>query len=340
MKVTRADVAKLAGVSAATVSYVLNGSRNMSDKTRKLVMDAVEQLNYKPDMIARSMTKNETMQLSLMINDITNPFYSEIAVGFETAAIEKGYFVNICTGYKDINNYFDNYIARRIDGVFVVAVPHKFDLNKLYNLAENGIKVVVSGNTEVDLKRVSSIENDYMTGMRRAVEHLSRLGHKRIAYLSGLSRKHKFDRKIEGYLEAMEQQGLDCGEELLLEGKAPYSTKIEDGYAMASELVASGKEFSAVICTNDLMAIGAISAFEDAGLRVPQDVSVMGFDDILFARAWRPAITTAAVSKYEFGRKAFELLYTNIKKGNTGYCLRQLELKVRASTGIRKQETT
>lgn len=336
MKVTRADVAKLAGVSTATVSYVLNGSRNMSDKTRKLVMDAVEQLNYKPDMIARSMTKNETMQLSLMINDITNPFYSEIAVGFETAAIEKGYFVNVCTGYKDINNYFDNYIARRIDGVFVVAVPHKFDLNRLYNLTENGIKVVVSGNTEADLKRVSSIENDYVAGMRTAVTYLHQLGHERIAYLSGLSQKHKFDRKIEGYLAAMEQQGLNCGEELLLEGRAPYSTSVEDGYAMAKELVASGKEFTAAICTNDLMAMGAVSAFEDVGLRVPQDVSVMGFDDILFAKAWRPAITTMAVSKYEFGRKAFELLYTNIKKGNTGYFLSQLDLKARSSTGNRK----
>lgn len=335
MKVTRADVAKLAGVSTATVSYVLNGSRNMSDKTKKLVMDAVEQLNYKPDMIARSMTKNETMQLSLMINDITNPFFSEIVVGFETAAMEKGYFVNVCTGYKDINNYFDNYVARRIDGVFVVAVPYKFDLGRLYSLTENGVKIVVSGNIEADLKRVSSIENDYVAGMRTAVEHLRQLGHERIAYLSGLSRKHTFDRKIEGYLTAMEQQGLSCGDELLVEGKTPYSTNVEDGYALAKELLASGKAFSAVICTNDLMAMGAISALEDAGLRIPQDVSVMGFDDILFAKVWRPAITTMAVSKNTFGRKAFELLYTNIKKGSTGYYLSQLELKARASTGKR-----
>ena len=95
MKVTRTDVAKLAGVSTATVSYVLNGSRSMSEKTRKLVLDAVEQLNYKPDMIARSMTKNETRQLSFMVNDATNPFYGEIIVGFENAAMERGYFVNI-----------------------------------------------------------------------------------------------------------------------------------------------------------------------------------------------------------------------------------------------------
>ena len=104
MKVTRADVARLAGVSTATVSYVLNNSRNISDKTRERVMDAVRELNYKPDLIARSMTTNETMQLSMMINDITNPFFSEIAVGFENAAISKGYFVNICTGLKNVND--------------------------------------------------------------------------------------------------------------------------------------------------------------------------------------------------------------------------------------------
>ena len=332
MKVTRADVAKLAGVSTATVSYVLNGSRNISEKTRKCVLDAVERLNYKPDMIARSMTKNETMQLSLMINDITNPFYSEIVMGFEAAAIEKGYFVNVCTGYKDINNYLENYIARRIDGVFVVAVPHKFDLGKLYELTENGIKVVVSGNTEVDHKKVCSIENDYQTGMKEALNYLRSLGHERIAYLSGLSRKHRFDIRLESYLQAVCDQGLNYGDDLLLEGKAPYSTSVQDGYLMAKELVVSGKKFTAAICTNDLMAMGAISAFNDAGYRVPEDISVMGFDDILFARVWRPAITTMAVSKFDFGRKAFDLLYTNMKKGSIGYSLCSLELKVRDST--------
>ena len=107
MRATREDVAKLAGVSCASVSYVLNRSRKMSLKTETAVLDAVKQLNYMPDMVARSMKKNETMQLSLMVNDITNPFYGEIIEGFESAAIENGYFVNVCTGYRDINKYFD-----------------------------------------------------------------------------------------------------------------------------------------------------------------------------------------------------------------------------------------
>lgn len=211
MKVTRTDVAKLAGVSTATVSYVLNGSRSMSEKTRKLVLDAVEQLNYKPDMIARSMTKNETRQLSFMVNDATNPFYGEIIVGFENAAMERGYFVNICTGNKNINDYFDNYIARRVDGVFIAAIPYKFDMAKLYSLTDNGIRVVVSGNTDVDLKRVSSIESDYVTAMDKAVSYLYGLGHREISYLSGLSRKFQFDHRIDGYLAAVERYQLPCG---------------------------------------------------------------------------------------------------------------------------------
>lgn len=332
MKVTRADVAKLAGVSTATVSYVLNGSRSMSEKTCKLVRDAVEQLNYKPDMIARSMTKNETMQLSFMVDNAANPFYGEIINGFENAAMEHGYFVNLCTGNKNLNDYFDNYIARRVDGVFIAAIPYKFDMEKLYSLTENGIRVVVSGNTDVDLKRVSSIENDYVAAMDSAVKYLYGLGHRDIAYLSGLSSRFRFDHRVDGYLAAVEHYRLPCGSDLLLDGKAPYHTEIADGFSMAQELLRTGKRFTAIICTNDLMAMGAISALKEAGLRVPEDVSVMGFDDIIFSQAWWPSVTTMGGAKIEFGKKAFELLYTNIRQGTTGYFLNQLKVVERAST--------
>lgn len=337
MKATRADVARLAGVSTATVSYVLNGSRNMSEKTKKRVFDAVEQLNYKPDMIARSMTKNETMQLALIVNDITNPFYGEIMMGFEKAAICGGYFVNVCTGYQNINEYFENYIARRVDGVFVVAVPNKFNVEKLYKLADNGIQVVVSGNAEADVRKVSCIENDYIAGMQMAVQHLYDLGHREIVYLSGFNKAQSFDKRISGYMEALESVGLTYGDRLLLEGKPPYLTGMEDGHRLATELMTSGKSFTAVICTNDLMAMGAISAFESAGLRVPQDVSVMGFDDIMFSSVWRPSISTVAASKTNFGQKAFELLHNSIKQKSTEYYLSPMELKVRTSTGKKEE---
>lgn len=336
MRVTRELVAKMAGVSTATVSYVLNNSRSVSDEARKKVLQAVKELKYTPDMIARSMVTNETKQLGIVLNEIINPFYGEIILGFENAAIEKGYFVNICTGYKNLDDYFDNFIARRVDGVFVVAIPYKFHMDKIYNLVDAGIKVVMSGNAEADIKRLSSLENDYIDGMQKAVDYLIGLGHKDIAYVSGLGKSQKFDRKIEGYLTALQKRNLACGDALLVEGGVPYGTTIEDGYQLADKLIASGKSFTALICTNDLMAFGAMNALRNAGYEVPGDVSVIGFDGIQFGKVWNPSLTTMAVPTVSLGEKAFELLYTNIKKNSTGYFLNKLELVARGSTGVCK----
>ncbi|MBR4768577.1 MAG: LacI family DNA-binding transcriptional regulator [Lachnospiraceae bacterium] len=333
MRATREDVARLAGVSCASVSYVLNRSRKMSLKTETAVLDAVKQLNYMPDMVARSMKKNETMQLSLMVNDITNPFYGEIIEGFESAAIENGYFVNVCTGYRDINKYFDNYIARRVDGLFVVALPYKFDMDRLYRLTDNGICVVVSGNAKADASKVSSIENDYVSAMETAVAYLTGLGHKKIAYISGLSKSHEFDQRIEGYLSALEARHIPVGDGLLMEGEPPFATGIQDGYEMTKRLLSSGKEFTALIALNDMMAMGAITALREAGKSVPEDVSVMGFDDNIFDTAWIPSITTMGFSKAAFGRRAFELLYRNITEGTTDSVVQKLSLIPRNSTG-------
>ncbi|NLO81823.1 MAG: LacI family transcriptional regulator [Clostridiales bacterium] len=336
MKVTREEVAKHAGVSPATVSYVLNNSRNVSEETRKRVLEAVEKMNYKPDLIARSMVTKETKQLSIILNDIANPFFSEIILAFENAAIERGYFVNICTGYKNIDDYFDHFISRRIDGICVLAIPNKFHMDKIYDLVDKGIKVVVSGNAEADIKRVSLIENDYINAMDQAIRYLMELGHREIAYVSGLSSSQKFDRRIEGYLKALKKYNLSCGDRLLIEGKAPYNTTIMDGYYITKELISTGKFFTAVICTNDLMAVGAMRALQEAGYSVPDDVSVMGFDDIFLSDIWQPPLTTMSVPKTLLGTKAFELLYGNIKKGNTGFYMTKPELVVRKSTDVCK----
>lgn len=332
-KATREQVAKLAGVSVATVSYVLNNSRSVSEKSRELVLKAVKELDYKVDMIARSMATNETKQLCIVLHDIVNPFFSEIILGFENAAIKEGYFVNICTGYKNIDEYFDNFIARRIDGVFIAALPYKFHSEKYYNLVNNGIKVVISGNIDVDVKKVSSIENDYMDGMEKSVEYLVSLGHRNIAYISGLGRTQKFDRKIEGYLEAIKKFDLPCGDSLLFDKNTSFGLSLQDGYNLTKKLLASGRPFSALIYANDLMAIGGMKALKEEGYRIPDDISVIGFDDICFDEFIRPSITTVAVPKMYLGQKAFELLHTNIKRGSTGFYMNKVELIVRESTG-------
>lgn len=326
MQATRKDVAKLAGVSTATVSNVLNNSVKVQEATAKKVMEAVIELDYKPDMIARSMSTKRTMQLGIVLEDISNPFYGDIILGFESAANEKNYFVNICTGFNKLDEYFNNFIIRRLDGVFVTALPYKFSNEKLYNLVNKDIKVVTSGNANVDYRIVSTIENDHISAMHDAMEYLYKLGHRNIAYISGLSRNVQFDLRNTGYLEMVDKLKLPCKDTLLIEGRYPYTTDMANGYKYAKELLDSKRKFSAVICVNDLMALGAMKAFKESNLRIPEDVSIMGFDGITFGEYWEPSLTTMNLDKVSFGRKAFELLYTNITKGYTGYYKNKLNL--------------
>lgn len=332
MKATRIDVAKLAGVSTATVSYVLNNSGKVKEETVKKVMAAVNALDYKPDMIARSMSTKRTMQIGIVLENISNPFYADIIKGFEEAANEQGYFINICTGFNKLDDYFNNFITRRLDGVFVTALPYKFDINKLYHLVDKGIKIAMSGNVDADLKIVSSIENDHMSAMKEAMEYLYSLGHREIAYISGLGRNLPYDLRGIGYRKMVEELNLSCKDTLLFDGKYPYSTEMADGYFYANELIASGRKFSAVICINDLMALGTMKALKEKGYRIPEDVSVMGFDGINVGQYWEPALTTMELDKVKFGQKAFELLYSNMMNGNTGYYKSKLTLTQRKST--------
>lgn len=335
MKATRNDVAKLAGVSAATVSNVLNNSDKVKDDTVRRVMEAIERLNYRPDMVARSLITGQSRQIGIVLENIRNPHYGEIVEHFEAAAEARGYFVNICTGINKLDIYFDNFITRGLDGAFVAALPYKFEMDKLYNLIDNDIKVVVSGNVNADFRRVSFIENDYVKGMRKAVTYLNQLGHQDIAYLSGLGRELTYDERCKGYLECVRELQLPCGESLLIDGKYPFNTNTHVGYQLAKRLIDSGKPFTAAICGNDLMAIGAIKAFQDSGLSVPEDVSVIGFDGIEIGRYWSAPLTTLAVDGRVFGETAFELLYNNMTKGTTGFYLNDLALVEGKSTAPR-----
>lgn len=336
MKATRDDVARMAGVSTATVSYVINNKQKISAEVRQKVLQAIEVLGYKPDMIARSMATSQSMQLGIVLENISNPFFGDIVHGFENAANEKGYFVNICTGFNKLDDYLENFISRRLDGVFVTAVPMKFHMDKLYKLVDNGICVVMSGNVEADMKKVSSIESDYLDAMDMAVGHLCSLGHQYIAFLSGLSKKHEFDTRAKGYVLAMEKYGLGGADELLFDNVSPFGTDIMDGFKLASRMLSSTRSVTAVICMNDLMALGAISAIQQKGLRVPADISVMGFDGISFGEVWNPPLTTMSMQKMKFGKKAFELLHNNMVNGSTSFYSNKLQLVARQSTSKRE----
>ena len=286
MKPTRLDVAKLAGVSPATVSNVMNNAQKVRGETVERVQAAMAQLNYQPNMVARSLTTRKTMQIGLVLENIRNPYYGEIVEHFEAAASARGY-----------------------------------------------IRVLVSGNTDVDYRRFSSIESDYAAAMRMAVKHLAGLGHSEIVYLSGLSHEMRYDLRCDAYQKQMTELGLSP---VLIDGDPPYQTDVRAGYRQASRLLSSQTPFTAVICGNDLMAIGAMRAFFERGLRVPEDISVVGFDGIDLGRFQTPSLTTLAVDARDFGEKAFELLYASMTQETTSFYSSKLKLIQGESTAQRR----
>ena len=331
-RVTRTDVARRAGVSTATVSYVLNKLERVPQKTAARVWKAVEELGYRPNLIARSLATSETKQLAIVLNNIANPIYADLILGFENEAISRGYFVNICTGNKNIDDYFDNFAARGIDGLFIEALPYKYHVEKLTGLVSGGIQVAIFGSMDALAGSVSSIHTDYIDLMERAVRYLVGLGHRRIAYLSGLEGSYGFDRRIEGF-ELATARFLPEGSPVVVAPEENLNTTIADGARMARRLLASASDTTAVVCTNDLMAIGAIEELTRSGLEVPGDVSVVGIDDAYVATLCRPTLTTFASDYRDLGARGFQMLYRQIKTGEPSTYQNTAVLVERESTG-------
>lgn len=340
MRVTRADVAKEANVSTATVSYVLNNTHNLPEETRNRVLDAVEKLGYKPDMIARSMATNKTRQLAIVMDSLLNPYYGEITLGFENAAVQAGYFINICSGQNNLDEYFDSFVSRRLDGIMLLALPDKFHIQNLYKLIDSGVKIIMGDVDDIDVSRISMLDNNYYEGMKLAYEHLYRLGHREIVYLDVMHAQPGYEKvndREKAFLECQKKYLGDIKKESIISFDSISSDQIEKGMNTAQKLIASGKSFTAVICTNDLVAIGAIQAFASAGLKVPQDVSIVGFDNIIYGKNWSPSITSVFHDKVKFGKTAFDILNNNINNNVTGFYKADVTLYNGASTAPPKK---
>lgn len=314
MGVTRRDVAKLAGVSTATVSNVFNSKGEFySEETRRRVLDVANQLNYHPNMVARSLIKSETMQLSLLINDIHNQFFVDIIHYFEMAAMKKGYMVSVCTGQDDFDKYVSNFIARRLDGLFLMISPTRCKPEKIYEMVDCGIKIVVSGNLCLDPAKVSSLEPDCYCCMDRALRYLRSFGHQRIAYLSAFEDSYPNDERLPAFRKVY-REIFPEDQKVIMTGRYPYPSDRATGYELTSRLMESGQPVTAILTTNDLMAMGCMEALQKRGIRIPEDISVMGIDDDRpIVEYTRPRLTTISFNKREFAERAFGLLYAQLQ---------------------------
>lgn len=333
-RVTRADVARLAGVSTATVSYVLNESQKVPECTARQVWAAVRELDYRPNLIARSLATNETKQLAIVLNNMANPINADLILGFEGEAIKHGYFVNICTGNRNVDDYFDNFAARRIDGLFIEALPFKYHVEKVVSLLNAGIKMITFGNFGIDQRLISCIETDYIDVMRQAVGALVELNHTKIAYVSGLDRRHTLDRRLEGFSLAMKELANESAPTVVTPPRNTL-TSIEDGARLTGRLLKSGAEFTALIATNDLMAIGAMQTLQAAGCEIPGDVSVVGIDGASVTSLCTPSLTSVGTDYEQIGRRAFAMLHSDLQDDTKSFYRNTATLVERCSTARR-----
>ena len=302
--VTIHDVAVRAGVSATTVSHVVNGTRPVSPQLSERVQRAMRDLGYQPNALARSLRRKQTHTIGLIVPDNSNTFFAEMAHSVEYAAYGIGHAVVLCNSDDDAERealYLDLLLKRQVDGIVLVAAATSSDAMRA--LVERGPPLVV---VDRDLANPANdcVLTDHEAGGYAASEHLAQLGHKRIACIAGPSDLESSAGRVAGYRAALRAAGLRVDTSMIVRG----DFRDHSGYVAAQKLLKRADPPTAIFACNDLMAIGAMAAVRDAGLSVPEDVSVVGFDDIHIAGYLNPPLTTIAQPTTELGRVATELL--------------------------------
>ncbi len=321
------DVAARAGVSVATVSYVVNDTRKVRAETRWRVMAAVRELGYAPNAAARNLAMGQSSLLGLIVSDIRNPFFPEIITAFQEAANLRDMEAIVMNTNYDAQRTRDTVnrlLALRVPGVAVLT--SQIDRLATATLIRREICAVYLDLGKVD-RYISNIAVDYEQGITAALEHVRQLGHVRIGFIGGASHLSSAQRRKRAFLKGAEKAGL-------AEVKVVDSNfTVHGGYFACSKLLA-GFPATAIIAANDLMAIGAMHCAYDRGIQVPAGLSIVGFDDITFAQFNQPALTTVAVPRAEIGRVAFDALRTMMgAPGHAGNEYRvETSLVVRQST--------
>jgi LacI family transcriptional regulator len=304
MPVTIGDVARRARVSTATVSRVLSGVGGARPETRDRVIAAAGDLGYRPSGIARSLKLRTTRTLGLIVTDIENPFFPQLVRAVEDAAQADGYALLLCNAADDPEreaSYLDLLVDRRVDGVIIAA--SSLGARHSVWLADPPLPVVLV-NAQASDVALPSIASDNRSGGRIATEHLLALGHRRIGVLTAGPRNPDASARLAGVRDALEAAGRDPDELVIAAGEAA----VTGGEGAMADLLRRHPDLTGIVVYNDLMAIGALRAIRAGGRRVPEDVSVVGFDDVQLAAYLEPPLTTIAQATAEMGRWAVERL--------------------------------
>ena len=332
-KRTMRDVARLAGVSVATVSAVINGTANVSEIRTKRVREAMEALDYYPDHVARSLKVGHTSVVGMVVPDITNIFFPEVIRGVEAAAWEQGYSVILCDSNEDPEeerHHLDTLFSRRVDGVLIACSDPSAGYE---HLMRRRFPIVFVDRIPRGLTH-GGVSTDNVGAGERATNHLIELGHERIAFITGRLGLSPHYGRLEGFRRAMQARGLPVRQEYLREG----DLQVDTGRRLGLELLALNPPPTAVVSSNNKMLLGLMGAVAQLGFACPEDVSMVGFDDSVWTEHFTPGLTVIAQPSYEIGTTAFSMLLSRIqlKDGETieepDLKLFPAELRIRNST--------
>jgi LacI family transcriptional regulator len=331
---TMRDVAEQAGVSLTTVSHVINRTRFVSLDVTERVMSAMDQLNYRPNELARSLRRGHTRTLGLILPDSANPYFAEIGHAIEVAAYESGYNVILCNthGVEQKESHYINVLRnKQVDGIIFVATGDK--TNSISQTLGDDFPVLLVDRELVGVSTDVIIVNNYQGGYL-ATQHLLNLGHTKIACISGPSRIRPSSERISGYTQALEQAGVNVNPDYFRMGDFHPNS----GYQAALELLNLADPPTAIFACNDLMAIGVIRAGMEMGRKVPDDLALVGFDNIELAAYTIPPLTTISQPIEEMGEIATQLLIKRIHedKSEPRRELLPVELVVRGSCGAKQ----
>ncbi len=323
--VTIKDIAKLAGVSSATVSKVLNGKdKSISSKTRERILNIVEEQGYIPNGIAKSLRVKSTKTFGLVIPNVTNPFFSELAKGIEDASEAEGYSLILCSTYGKDNRekqYLKILEEKKVDGA-IIAASTKEDIEVIdrvsYPIVLLDRDVVVGSNIGKVI-----VDNEY--GGYIATKHLVEAGCKNIGHITSSLKDNPSMNRHKGMLKALKDFDIEINESLYYYGKF----SIDTGYEGA-KMITRNNKVDGIFCGNDIIAIGAIRGLKEMGYRVPEDIKIVGYDDIYISKYMDPPLTTVRLPIYSIGSNAVEVLLgmiSNNKKGNKRKLIPQLVIR-------------
>ncbi|WP_158941952.1 LacI family DNA-binding transcriptional regulator [Granulicella sp. S190] len=291
-------VARLANVSIATVSRTINRLPTVNPKLAKRVWDVIEELDYFPNTQARSLVSGRSWILGLIVSEITNPFFPELIQGFEEIAIEHGYEILVSSTNHDpkrMSHCIRRMLERKVDGVAIMTFGIEEPL--LEQLSQRKVPLVFI-DVGPDRAGVSVLKVDYHHGIRQGVQHLAALGHRNIAFITGPKHLHSSQSRLKAFSLSLEECGITQNAAWVLEG----NHTLEGGMAAMEKLLALSNTPTAVMCSNDMTAIGVLHKAYRAGVRVPDDLSVIGFDDIHIAEVTIPPLTTVQMSRFEIAK--------------------------------------